>query len=95
MAPAAATKAAVTPLRVVPPVPTEKPAKRDFLTPKELLARWKGVVKPQTLTNWRNPKINKGPAFHQIGGRILYDLEDIKAFEAGGRTVPTNEDVKP
>lgn len=47
------------------------------LNQTELAARWK--ISPRTLERWR--WINEGPQFLKIGGRVIYRLEDIEAFE--------------
>jgi hypothetical protein len=52
----------------------------DYLTPKELAARWKGVVTLSTLDNWRSSQ-NRGPRFVKIGGRVLYPLVEVVAYE--------------
>lgn len=44
----------------------------------ELARRWS--ISPRTLERWRY--LNQGPAFLKLGGRILYRLEDVEAFEA-------------
>ncbi|WP_424984631.1 helix-turn-helix domain-containing protein [Microbulbifer sp. S227A] len=47
------------------------------LNQTELAARWK--ISPRTLERWR--WIDEGPHFPKIGGRVIYRLEDIEAFE--------------
>lgn len=51
----------------------------------ELARRW--CVSPRTLERWR--WLKQGPRFLKIGGRVVYRLEDIEAFEKarlrGGR----------
>lgn len=37
----------------------------------------------QTLANWR--RVGRGPAFHQIGRRIRYSVDDIEAWFASHR----------
>jgi hypothetical protein len=44
----------------------------------ELSRRWK--VSPRTLERWR--WLGQGPRFMKIGGRVVYRIEDIEAFEA-------------
>lgn len=51
----------------------------EYLTPKELADRWRGQVNTRTLANWRSG--NQGPRFVKIGGRVLYRIEDIIAYE--------------
>ncbi len=43
----------------------------------ELAARWK--ISPRTLERWR--WIGDGPRFLKIGGRVIYRIEDVEAFE--------------
>ena len=43
----------------------------------ELSRRWS--LSPRTLERWR--WLKTGPAYLRAGGRILYRLEDIEAFE--------------
>jgi hypothetical protein len=43
----------------------------------QLSRRWS--LSPRTLERWRWLKV--GPAYLRAGGRILYRLEDIEAFE--------------
>lgn len=44
----------------------------------ELADRWN--ISERTLERWRWS--GEGPAFLKMGGRVLYRLEDIEAFEA-------------
>ena len=44
----------------------------------DLAARWK--ISPRTLERWR--WAGQGPRYVKIGGRVVYRLEDIEAFEA-------------
>ncbi|WP_424931924.1 helix-turn-helix transcriptional regulator [Amaricoccus macauensis] len=44
----------------------------------ELSRRWR--LSSRTLERWRSEE--KGPPYLKIGGRILYRIEDIEAFEA-------------
>jgi hypothetical protein len=43
----------------------------------ELALRWR--ISPRTLERWRWSKT--GPVYLKIGGRVVYRLEDIEAFE--------------
>ena len=43
----------------------------------ELAFRW--CISPRTLERWRWSKT--GPVYLKIGGRVIYRLEDIEAFE--------------
>jgi Helix-turn-helix domain len=44
---------------------------------KHLADRW--GISPKTLERWR--WLGQGPKFLKLGGRIVYRLEDIEAFE--------------
>jgi predicted site-specific integrase-resolvase len=46
---------------------------------KELARRW--TISHRTLERWR--WAGEGPAYMKIGGRVVYRLEDIVAFERG------------
>lgn len=49
-----------------------------FLNQRDLALRWQ--ISPKTLEAWRSQR--RGPAYLKIGGRVLYRLEDIEAWEA-------------
>lgn len=53
------------------------------LTPTELVARWKGVVKAQTLAHWRNKR--QGPPYEKFGKAVLYPIAELEAWEAKQR----------
>jgi Helix-turn-helix domain len=44
----------------------------------ELARRWR--ISPRTLERWR--WLKQGPPYLKIGGRVVYRLADIEAFEA-------------
>ena len=44
----------------------------------ELSRRWN--ISPRTLERWR--WLGQGPVHLKVGGRVLYRLEDIEAFES-------------
>ena len=44
----------------------------------ELSRRWS--LSPRTLERWRS--LGQGPQYLKIGGRVIYRLEDVEAFEA-------------
>ena len=50
----------------------------------ELARRWR--MSERTLERWR--WLGEGPAHLKIGGRVLYRLEDIEAFEAAQLRMP-------
>ena len=54
----------------------------------ELAARWK--VSPRTLERWRY--VGDGPSFIKLGGRVIYRIEDVEAFEL--RELRDIEDMK-
>ena len=43
----------------------------------DLAARWR--ISPRTLERWR--WIGDGPRFMKLGGRVIYRVEDVRAFE--------------
>lgn len=48
------------------------------LTQIDLAERWS--LSPRTLEQWRWRGV--GPRYLKLGGRVVYRLEDIEAFEA-------------
>lgn len=52
----------------------------------ELSRRWS--VSPRTLERWR--WLKQGPGYIKIGGRVVYTLDDVEAFEASRRQPITN-----
>lgn len=58
----------------------EAAASVEYLTPEELVARWKNQVTTRTLANWR-VELDKGPAFVKIGSRVLYELAAVVKWE--------------
>jgi predicted site-specific integrase-resolvase len=48
------------------------------LNQTELARRWR--MSERTLERWR--WLGQGPVFIKAGGRVLYRMEDIEAFEA-------------
>ena len=52
----------------------------QFLTPAELVARWRGTITLKTLENWRST--GKGPDFYRPArGVVLYRFSDVDAWE--------------
>ena len=51
---------------------------------KELAARWK--ISHRTLERWR--WVQEGPRDLKIGGRVVYRLSDVEAFERKVQSVP-------
>ena len=50
------------------------------LNQHELATRWN--ISERTLERWRWER--KGPRHLKVGGRVLYRLEDVEAFERAG-----------
>ena len=48
------------------------------LTQIDLARRWR--ISPRTLERWR--WLGQGPRYLKIGGRVVYRIVDIEAFEA-------------
>jgi hypothetical protein len=57
----------------------------------QLARRWH--VSPRTLERWR--WLDRGPAFVRLGGRIVYRLEDVEAYEAARRHDPAGVVQRP
>lgn len=49
----------------------------ELVAPRELAARWRMSVR--TLDRWR--AVGYGPTWLALGGRVLYRLADVAAFE--------------
>lgn len=68
---------------------------RKFFSPRELANRWNTSEK--TLERWRMH--GSGPVYLKIGGRVLYDVEQIDEHERGrvrvatGRGMPADSDL--
>ncbi|MGG7565007.1 helix-turn-helix transcriptional regulator [Rhodovulum sp. DZ06] len=48
------------------------------LTQDQLAARW--AISPRTLEQWRWRGV--GPRYLKIGGRVIYPLDEVEAYEA-------------
>ena len=57
----------------------------------DLARRWK--ISHRTLERWR--WAGCGPRYVKIGGRVLYRLEDIEAYEAEGIREPEARSLSP
>lgn len=66
-------------------------ATEHYLTPEELVKRLKGIVKENTLANWRSR--GEGPKFTKIGTQILYPINEIVAWEKA-RTIQQTTEIK-
>lgn len=51
----------------------------EYLTPVELVARYKGAITIRTLANWRSS--GDGPAYTKVGGRVLYAVAAVIQWE--------------
>jgi len=51
----------------------------DYITADELVERFKNMISKRTLANWRHN--GEGPKYVKIGGRILYRLSAVTAWE--------------
>lgn len=51
----------------------------EYLTPKDLVERYKGAITLRTLANWRCN--GDGARYTKIGGRVLYPLEAVIEWE--------------
>jgi predicted site-specific integrase-resolvase len=51
----------------------------ELMTPEEVCARWRNKIDKKTLANWRWR--GRGPLAMKLGGRILYRIEDVVAWE--------------
>ena len=58
----------------------------QHLDQKGLAKRW--MISPRTLEQWRWQ--GRGPKYLKIGGRVVYRLSDIEAFEAASLHANTN-----
>ena len=58
-----------------------------YLTPAELVERYRGSITIRTLANWRST--GEGPRYTKIGGRVLYPLDAVKVWEES-RTLGAN-----
>lgn len=58
---------------------------RTYLTPAELCSRYKRAISQRTLANWRSK--GEGPEYTKIGGKVLYSLEDVTAWEKTRRMI--------
>jgi hypothetical protein len=57
----------------------------------ELSRRWS--LSPRTLERWRWEQV--GPCYLKIGGRVVYRLEDIEAYEAAQLRETSIVDASP
>jgi hypothetical protein len=50
-----------------------------YLTPEEVVERYRGEISIGTLRNWRAMRI--GPAFVKIGKAVLYPIAELDAWD--------------
>jgi hypothetical protein len=55
------------------------PADDLYLTPEEVVARYRGLVTAGTLRNWRAMRV--GPSFAKIGKAVLYPIASLDAWD--------------
>ena len=51
---------------------------KNSINQAELAERW--GVSQRTLERWRS--LGWGPRFHKMGGRVVYMMKDVEAYEA-------------
>jgi hypothetical protein len=61
------------------PLPSKVERPVRHLNQIDLSRRWS--ISPRTLERWR--WLQAGPQYLKIGGRVVYRLEDVEAFETG------------
>lgn len=54
------------------------------LDQNELARRWN--ISPRTAERWR--WLGQGPTYLKVGGRVVYRLEDVEAYEASRMRSP-------
>lgn len=54
--------------------------KKHYLTPEEVVDRYRGTMSIRTLANWRS--MRTGPKFLKIGKAVLYDEADLDAWDS-------------
>jgi hypothetical protein len=63
----------------------------NHLSQSELATRWR--MSMRTLERWR--WLGEGPCFIKLGGRVVYRLADIEAFEAAKLRDSTSQTQPP
>lgn len=61
-----------------------------YLTSKELAHRWR--ISVQTLANWRSAG-DKGPPFVKVGGKPLYSVAAVEAYEKQNSITPQSHSI--
>jgi hypothetical protein len=71
---------------------TKSSEQPGYLRPADLVSRWCNTVTLSTLDNWRSQ--NRGPRFVKIGGRVLYPVAEVEAYEARNlRGIPNHPPI--
>lgn len=60
------------------------PGGHVWLSPADLVARWRDARSEKTLRNWRSARI--GPPWHDFGAGALYRLDEIEEWERQNST---------
>jgi len=59
----------------------------EHLNEEKLAQRW--AISPRTLQRWRQE--GKGPAYLKLGGRVVYRIFDVEAWEDESRRAGTRK----
>lgn len=54
-------------------------AKKIYLTPEEVVDRYRETISIRTLANWRS--LRQGPKFTKLGKAVLYDEAELDAWD--------------
>ena len=54
---------------------------RLYLTPEEVVARYRNEVTLGTLANWRAATPRRGPSFVHVGRAVLYPVAALDAWD--------------
>lgn len=54
-------------------------SKKRYLTPDEVVERYRGMVSIRTLANWRS--LRQGPKYLRCGKAVLYDEDELDAWD--------------
>ncbi len=63
----------------------------EHLNQTDLARRW--TISPRTLERWR--WLGQGPRFIKVGGRVIYRVAEIEAFEAQQTRISTADVQHP
>ena len=62
---------------------------QKFLTPAEVVRRYKGALTEGTLANWRAGKEGSSPPYLKIGKAVLYPIDALIEWEKRRTRDPT------